>query len=226
MTPIVELRQYTLKPGQRDVLIDLFEREFVENQEAHGMDIIGTFRDAGDADRFVWLRGFPDMESRARSLAAFYGGPVWQRHRAAANATMIDSDNVLLLKPAWDGSGFVCGGTRAPLGAASPAAGCVLAVIHYFDGPVPGPVIAAFRETMPDRYQAIGAESSACFVTDASPNGFPALPVREGENVLIWFAIFADGATVRPPPCDLEEHLSKPVETLRLLPTARSRLHG
>ena len=32
--PIVELRQYTLHPGQRDVLIDLFDREFVESQEA------------------------------------------------------------------------------------------------------------------------------------------------------------------------------------------------
>src|SRR2546430_190343 len=29
--PIVELRQYTLHPGKRDVLIDLFDREFVEH---------------------------------------------------------------------------------------------------------------------------------------------------------------------------------------------------
>jgi hypothetical protein len=35
--PIVELRQYTLRPGQRDVLIDLFDREFVESQEAAGL---------------------------------------------------------------------------------------------------------------------------------------------------------------------------------------------
>jgi hypothetical protein len=113
MSGIVELRQYTLKPGQRDVLIDLFEREFVESQEAEGMDIIGTFRGAGDPDRFVWLRGFPDMDARARSLAAFYGGPIWKQHRDAANATMIDSDNVLLLKPASDGAGFPAGGMRA-----------------------------------------------------------------------------------------------------------------
>jgi hypothetical protein len=35
--PLVELRQYTLHPGKRDVLIDLFDREFVESQEALGM---------------------------------------------------------------------------------------------------------------------------------------------------------------------------------------------
>src|SRR5437868_5726448 len=31
---IVEIRQYTLYPGQRDVLIELFERAFIEAQEA------------------------------------------------------------------------------------------------------------------------------------------------------------------------------------------------
>jgi hypothetical protein len=35
------------------------------------MDLIGTFRDMGDPDRFVWLRGFPDMESRVKTLTVF-----------------------------------------------------------------------------------------------------------------------------------------------------------
>jgi hypothetical protein len=43
--PIVELRQYTLYPGKRDVLIDLFDRTFIESQEVLGMRIIGQFRD-------------------------------------------------------------------------------------------------------------------------------------------------------------------------------------
>jgi len=91
---------YTLKPAQRDVLINLFERHFVESQEAAGMTLIGQFRDRCDADRFVWLRGFSNMESRHQALETFYGGPVWAAHRSAANNTMLDSDNVLLLKPA------------------------------------------------------------------------------------------------------------------------------
>jgi hypothetical protein len=82
--PIVELRQYTLHPGQRDVLIDLFDREFVESQEALGMKIIGQFRDLDNPNRFVWLRGFRDMPSRAQALKDFYGGPVWKAHREAA----------------------------------------------------------------------------------------------------------------------------------------------
>ena len=86
--PIVELRQYTLHPGTRDVLIDLFDREFVESQEALGIRVIGQFRDVDDPDRFVWLRGFRDMPSRARGLTDFYGGPVWKAHREVANGTV------------------------------------------------------------------------------------------------------------------------------------------
>jgi hypothetical protein len=105
--PIVELRQYTLHPGKRNILIELFEREFIETQEAAGMTLIGQFRDLDDPDRFVWLRGFADMPSRALALAAFYGGPAWQTHRDVANATMIDSDNVLLLRPLDVPAGFI-----------------------------------------------------------------------------------------------------------------------
>src|SRR6476469_10671037 len=104
--PVVELLQYTLVPNGRETLIALFEREFIETQEATGMTVIGQFRDLNNPDRFVWLRGFSDMDRRAAQLQAFYGGPVWKAHRDAANATMIDSDNVLLLRPTSPTSGF------------------------------------------------------------------------------------------------------------------------
>src|SRR5437868_7933184 len=119
--PVVELRQYTLRPGQRDVLIDLFDRELVESQEAEGMAIVGQFRDLDDPDRFVWIRGFGDMPARARALAAFYGGPAWKAHSAEANATMIDSDNVLLLRPVTARSGFPAPASARPPAARPPA---------------------------------------------------------------------------------------------------------
>src|SRR5947208_12469422 len=87
--PVVELRQYTLHPGQREVLIDLFDREFVETQEATGMRVLGQFRDLDRPDYFVWLRGFADMAARFDALTSFYTGPTWKAYAAAANATMI-----------------------------------------------------------------------------------------------------------------------------------------
>src|SRR5438105_15955772 len=132
--PIVELRQYTLHPGKRDILIDLFDREFIEPQEAVGIKVIGQFRDLDRPDRFVWLRGFRDMPSRAKALTDFYSGPVWKAHREAANATMIDSDNVLLLRSARPTSGFSLENTkRPPPGTKEISNNLVVATIYYLE---------------------------------------------------------------------------------------------
>src|SRR6202162_2076120 len=69
---LIELRQYTLHAGQRDVLIRLFDREFIETQEALGIAVIGQFRDLDRPDRFVWIRGFVNADARGQELAAFY----------------------------------------------------------------------------------------------------------------------------------------------------------
>ncbi|MCR6488199.1 NIPSNAP family protein [Amycolatopsis sp. OK19-0408] len=96
---VLELRRYTLRPGRRDELISLFEREFVEPQEAAGAHLFGLFRSRASPDEFVWLRGFRSLADRKAALEAFYFGEVWRKFRDEANATMVDSDNVLLLRP-------------------------------------------------------------------------------------------------------------------------------
>ncbi|WP_329049967.1 NIPSNAP family protein [Amycolatopsis sp. NBC_01488] len=100
---VLELRRYTLHPGRRDELITLFEREFVEPQEAAGAHLFGLFRTSASPDEFVWLRGFRSFSARKAALSAFYSGPAWRRFRDAANATMADSDNVLVLRPVVGG---------------------------------------------------------------------------------------------------------------------------
>ncbi len=96
---VLELRQYTLRPGRTDDLVDVFDRELVHTQEAVGITVVGQFRDHDRPDRFVWLRSFPDMAARRESLRAFYGGPAWAEHGPAANETMLAWDDVLLLTP-------------------------------------------------------------------------------------------------------------------------------
>ena len=159
--PVVELRQYTLHPGKRDVLIELFDREFVETQEEVGMKIIGQFRDLDHQDRFVWLRGFRDMTSRAKALNDFYGGPVWKAHRDAANATMIASDNVLLLRPAHPTFGFSLENfKRASVGPMTHEH--VIATIYYFAGPVATDFIHFF-EYAPANGGKIGRDNICLF---------------------------------------------------------------
>lgn len=231
----VELRQYTLRPGRRAALIDLFDSTFVEAQEELGMTVIGQFRDLDDRDRFVWLRGFPSMAERASSLGKFYDGPVWQSNRAAANSTMIDSGNVLLLRSARHDSGFRPG-ERQPLGVDRDVdRGVVEATILSLEGPVDAEVVTFFeREIAPAVAQA-GFSILAYLVTEAAPNTFPRHPVREGENVFVWFSGFADRVTYDRTTRDRPEinnaaarcvGLLQQPQTLRLEPTSRSSLTG
>jgi hypothetical protein len=229
---LVELRQYTLHPGQRDVLIDLFEREFIETQEAAGMSVMGQFRDLDADDRFVWLRGFADAATRATSLAAFYDGPVWQAHRDAANATMIDSDDVLLLQP-WPGAGITMQGRRRAAGMVRMALpGCVGAALFPLRERASAELLPRGRELIAAALQAAGGRLLGCYVTHNAPNNFPRLPVREGEHRLVVFSLFDERAALDhfvsaacEGPSALDPWLSGPCRCLRLVPTARSALH-
>jgi hypothetical protein len=190
--PVVELRQYTLVPGGREVLISLFERHFIESQEATGMTLVGQFRDLINPNRFVWLRGFTDMESRARQLHEFYGGPIWKEHRDAANATMIDSDNVLLLRPARTNSGFRLNLKRPSLGSKESSNALLVATIYHLDRTAQDSFIQLFEHELVPKLTKAGGSIVGMFVAENHPNTFPALPVREGENVFVSFARFAN----------------------------------
>ncbi|HEY1175222.1 MAG TPA: NIPSNAP family protein [Phytomonospora sp.] len=223
MDAVYELRRYTLHPGRRDELIELFDREFVESQEEVGAVLPGQFRDLGDPDRFVWLRGFADMAARLKALTDFYAGPVWKANSRAANATMIDSDDVLLLRPSRPGSGFPAGGERPPVGAAAPGS-VLVATIHHRDTPVDDEFRAAFEEVRPV-LSATGAAPLAYLETEYADNDFPGLPVRTGEHVFVWLAAESDPAGYADAPewTELAARTAR-VERMRLSPTGRSLL--
>jgi hypothetical protein len=223
---VIELRQYALQPGRREDLIALFEDEFIDPQRTAGIRLLGQFRDLDVADRFVWLRGFRDMPARAEALRSFYGGPVWAANRNAANATMIDSDNVLLLRPADE--------RESPL--LQPGTSLLVATIYLLAAPVDDAFQRFFASRAMPLLAAAGAPVAARFETEYAKNDFPALPVREGEHAFVWFSRFAS-------PLDYERHLvelrrsrewrevvepevtrrlASPAQVLRLEPTTRS----
>ncbi len=193
---VVELRRYALHPGRRDTLIDLFDREFVETQEA-----------------------------------------VWRQHARAANATMISSDNVLLLRPLspleHDPS------RRARLGSTEGARGLLAVTILPLAHATAAQVPELFRELIEPALRDAGVSVVATYATEHSENTFPALPVREGEDFFIWMSLFEDEADHARSACALERssvwraasetlaaHLAGDEEVLRLHPTARSALHA
>jgi hypothetical protein len=188
------------------------------------MTIVGQFRDRGREDFFVWVRGFPDMERRREALARFYDGPDWAAHRDAANATMIDSDDVLLLKPARPELAFRLQGGDA---AASDENLVVVGIYSLAEPPTPA-LVARFEENVRPALEGSGVRLNGLFVTESAPNTFPRLPVREGENVLVWFGVVeksrleSGGGAGRLADASALERV-KP-NLLELSPTSRSRL--
>jgi hypothetical protein len=224
---IVELRQYTLHPGGRDILIELFEREFFESQEAVGMRLIGQFRDLDDPNRFVWLRGFSDMTVRDRALRTFYGGSAWKAHSAAANATMVDSTNVLLLRPARPAFGFrLDEHDPPPAGSGGTPDGNVVATIYNLEEAASRDFPAFFERALAPRLREFAIPLLATFETERSANTFPELPVREGERVFVSFSCSSHRGAEHEHAVGLAERLTRPPQVLRLAPTARSRLRG
>ena len=114
----------------------------------------------------------------------------------------------------------------------------VVATIYYFEGPVAPDFINFFEHTLKPMVATLGATVSAYFVTENSENTFPALPVRAGENVFVWFATFQDSAAYENYVAALLQskrwrgevlgglalYLNRAPEELRLSPTARSQL--
>ena len=158
-----------------------------------------------------------------------------------ANATMIDSDNVLLLHPPPGTRGFSFkNATRPRLGSLSKQNGFVAATINYFDKPVTPEFTTYFENTIKPVTLKAGACTLAYFITEDSPNTFPQLPVREGEHAFVWFAGFPDSEAFKTYltrlresqlwTAEIEPLLSKTLqgkpEVLRLTPTPRSWLTG
>ncbi|WP_207400908.1 NIPSNAP family protein [Actinomadura roseirufa] len=213
---VIELRQYRMRPGRTGELVELFEREFVEPQEAAGMTVLGQFRDLDDPHRFVWLRGFADMTARGRALPTFYDGPVWAAHRDRARATMADSSDARLLRPL---GAVALPRHRPPVGAPPPDR--FVAVTLW-----------SFRDALPDaepqmREKVVplfGPSALALASLDAD-NNFPRLPVRTGDGhvaVITRHPGEDDYRAVRAS-IVLPEGIPEPA-VLRLAPTPRSLL--
>jgi hypothetical protein len=230
---VIELRRYVMRPGRRDELIALFDAEFVEPLEAAGMHVLGQFRDIDAPDLFVWLRGFADMQKRRHSLEAFYGGALWAARRTAANATMADSDDVHLLRPAWKGAGLPEPyAERGDIGARPP--GMLVATIFTLAAPADPALLAECRTLAPLLADA-GVLARGVYITEPAHNDFPRLPVHEGVHVVVELALFADAdaaeafersASHAALHALFAPRLAAAPQRHRLLPTARSALHA
>lgn len=190
---VLELRNYLLKPGQRDRFNAYFTEHFVDSQKVMGGHVLGKFAVKGENDKFFWIRGFENMQTRSAFLPALYGGPIWKEFGPDANAMMIDSDDVYLLKPLDDSQSSV-------------AANTVRLDYYFAKDETPSGLIDVFtREHL---------KNTTLWVSELSENDFPSLPAFQYENLLV--AIHAGHGDTAPELQDKLEPLITKKETLFL----------
>ncbi|HQZ14161.1 MAG TPA: NIPSNAP family protein [Devosia sp.] len=218
-TPIVELRRYSFQPGRRDDFIELFETRFIEAQEAVGARIPGMFSIEGAPDSLIWLRAFAHQDARRPALEQFYGGPTWQFHRDAANATLADNDDVHLLRAIAPAGGIALSRRRPSPGEAVPARPYRLLISEL-----------RYPEALGDYHlwlrlflRKAGCDLLASFGTLAAENTYPRLVVWENRPVHVAL-LAGEGGAVPPLPPELRNALRTEPELLVLHPTARSHL--
>ena len=118
--------------------------------------------------------------------------------------------------------------------------GLLVATIYYLNAPAETNFVQYFANTLEPVLMQTGASILAYFVTENSANNFPALPVREGEHVLVSFmrfqdqdayerhlaALFQSQQWCSKISNELTRRLKRAPEILKLSPTARSLLRG
>ena len=230
---VVELRRYDIAPGQRDRFVRYFDAYFPEAFEQLDCMVFGQFEDRAAPTKFVWLRGYHDINARPIADAAFYYGPVWREHRVKVNALFPGaSDNVLLLRPLTPQTEIpvlpAVDPVDEPYGARGVAVAQIFAVKKGDEDAFAERAQAAFTH-----YASARVHPAGVLVTLDVPNNFPQLPIRTDGPFLVWLGVVENDAALKrfEASASQVEHelagtgmLRDSPERLVLDPTPRSRL--
>ena len=89
-----ELRQYRMRPGQREAWVKMMEEEIIPFQVSNGMVICGSFVGEEDHDLYVWIRRFDSEEQREQQYEAVYQSDHWKNDLAPRVGELIDREQI------------------------------------------------------------------------------------------------------------------------------------
>lgn len=93
----LEIRSYTLKPGQRGRFHELFERESLPLLRRHGVDVVAYGPSVHDADSYFLIRAFTSLDDRDRAEEAFYSSPAWRDGPRASVLAAIEAYTTVVI---------------------------------------------------------------------------------------------------------------------------------
>jgi hypothetical protein len=89
-----ELRQYHVRPGQREKWVKCMEEEIIPFQVKMGMVILGSFVGEEDESVYVWIRRFENEQERKRLYDLVYQSDYWKNEIAPKVPTLIDREQI------------------------------------------------------------------------------------------------------------------------------------
>jgi hypothetical protein len=230
--PVIELRRYTVKEGEREHFATYFETYFPEAFQQLGAIVAGQFLERDKPLGFTWIRGYHSMEDRAKVDAEFYYGAVWKEHKAKLNSLMSDSDNVLLLRTLPNRSVPIYPAVD-PVTEPQGARGIVIAQIFPVKTGAVDNFIASAEPSFA-QFRTGGIREVSVLVTLDATNNFPQLPIRTDGPFVVWLGMAQDATALesgfRSAAAQAAKKLSEAgllraqPELVILTPTHRSRL--
>ena len=187
---VLELRNYLLRPNSLGKFAGLFNERFVQPMTELGGYTYGQFTLRGVADRFVWMRGYHDVPSRVNFLNDFYvKSEVWRTNRTAANALIVNSDNVYLLRPfnpeedlGKPAQGI--SGTELDFGTG------VVVVDLFVCNACRDQAVTLLRKEYLPFLGTIGVRQVTLWISEMTENEFPRLPAFQNKDLLVTITKF------------------------------------
>ena len=93
-----ELRQYRVKPGQRDRWVRFMEETIIPFQISMGMVVIGSFVGEQEEDLYVWIRRFESEEQREQLYDAVYQSDTWQNELGPVCGELLYRDRIVVTR--------------------------------------------------------------------------------------------------------------------------------
>jgi len=178
---VLELRNYLLKANTTDEFKKYFNAYFVAPMHNLGGYTLGQFKIDGANDRFVWFRGFKNMETRIKFLNDFYvDSKTWKDFGKGANDMMINSDNVYLLCPL----------SKSISANFLDASHKIVEVNFYTCNSTLDKVIALFNTEYVPFLESIEIKNTTLWISEMQENDFPRLPAFQDKNLLVSIASF------------------------------------
>lgn len=78
MNALVEIRSYTLKEGMATEFAQVMRQQSLPLLRAAGMDVVSFSQSLQDADLFVLMRAYRDLDHLTHSQDQFYGSDAWR----------------------------------------------------------------------------------------------------------------------------------------------------